>query len=92
MKKYLLLSLLGLSGGFASAQMIREDMFPKNAKYYIKGGQEVSYDNIDSVVQSWGGKFGMIHKTGVGDLIGNRLEIIMATIERNEGVKIKRTI
>jgi hypothetical protein len=25
-------------------------------------------------------------------LIGNRLEIIMATIERNEGVKIKRTI
>jgi peroxiredoxin len=66
MKNYLLLMMLCLSASLVSAQekmMTREDMFPKSAKYYIKGGAEISYDKIDSVMQSWGGRFAMQHVT-----------------------------
>jgi len=64
MKKYLLLLSFCLSAGLINAQVTKEDMFPKNAKYFIKGGPEIPYDKIDSVILSWGGKFGKIHGTG----------------------------
>ncbi|WP_051691577.1 peroxiredoxin family protein [Pedobacter borealis] len=61
MKNYLMLIALCLFASLANAQekMRKEDMFPKNAKYFIKGGAEISYAKIDSVMQAWGGSFQM---------------------------------
>jgi len=39
-------------------------MFPKNARYFIKGGPEIPYDKIDSVILSWGGRFGKMRSSG----------------------------
>jgi peroxiredoxin len=64
MKKYLLLLSFCFSAGIITAQVTREDMFPKNAKYFIKEGPEIPYDKIDSVIISWGGRFGKIRSTG----------------------------
>ncbi len=37
------------------------DMFPKGATYYIKGGNEIAYSKIDSVIASWSGAFNIEH-------------------------------
>jgi len=76
MKNHLLLLALCLMASLAGAQekrMTREEMFPKSAKYYIKGGAEIPYDKIDSVMQSWGGRFAMEHRTD-----GNQESIYLA--------------
>jgi peroxiredoxin len=67
MKKYLLLLCFCLSVGIINAQVSREDLLPKNAKYFIKGGPEIPYDKIDSVIMSWGGKFGKMHGSGADE-------------------------
>jgi len=70
MKNYLLLIALCLFANLANAQdsvkgqMRKEDMFPKNAKYFIKGGEaEIPYAKLDSVIMNWGGRFQMEKST-----------------------------
>jgi peroxiredoxin len=67
MKHYLLLAGFCLFTGLVSGQVTREDMFPKNAKYFIKDGPGVPYDKIDSVIISWGGTFGKMRSAGPGE-------------------------
>lgn len=79
MKNYLLLVTLCLLTNFVNAQekrMLREDVFPKNAKYYIKGGKEIAYDKIDSVIQAWEGKVSIGHETE-----GNVQKIILTKMD-----------
>lgn len=64
MKSYILIGGLLLFSGTVSAQS-REDIFPKTASYFIKNGALIKYEQIDSVLTSWGGKFQMEHKGNV---------------------------
>lgn len=65
MKNYLLFFSLCFFAIQAKSQSTNmADMFPKGATYYIKGGDEIPYSKVDSIVASWGGKFNMQHDDG----------------------------
>jgi peroxiredoxin len=62
MKNKLLLGLCILAlQTQAQTAMTKDDMFPKNATYALKGGSPLAYDKIDSVLAAWGGKFTLTH-------------------------------
>ncbi|WP_316835085.1 TlpA disulfide reductase family protein [Pedobacter nutrimenti] len=92
MKTYLLTITICLSVGLANAQqkMAREDMFPKSAKYYIKGGAAIPYAKIDSVIQSWGGKF-MIGRATEGSEEKIYLEKPDSLMMKHHQEKMERT-
>ena len=81
MKNYLMLITLCLIASLASAQggMRKEDIFPKNAKYFVKGGAEIPYAKIDSVMQSWGGRFQMEKSTE-----GNEQRIYLVKVDTSK--------
>jgi peroxiredoxin len=45
----------------AQTAMSKDDMFPRNGTYALKGGAPLAYDKIDSVLKAWGGKFTLTH-------------------------------
>lgn len=65
MKNYLLLFALCVFAVHTHAQTM-EDMFPKTATYFIKGGKQIPYNKLDSVIMAWGGAF---NKEETGDKI-----------------------
>lgn len=69
MRNYLLFMSLCLLASLARAQerVSMESMFPKSAKYYLKGESvEIPYDKLDSVLKAFGGPFALEHRK-VGD-------------------------
>ncbi len=71
MKKIFLTFCLIFTGLLAGAQS-RENMFPKAARYFIKNGAQIKYEQIDSVLTSWKGMFQLEHQ-------GDRIYLSPAT-------------
>lgn len=61
MKNYIIVFCICLSAMKASSQTTTADMFPKGSDIYIKNGNKIASDKVDSVISSWGGRFSMQH-------------------------------